>query len=146
MRTNVLGVGVTGLMLAMITFMAPPAAAETMSFKPDLTSSSEVPPDSSKGTGSAAVTYDTVSKVLNGTVTFGGLTGNVTAAHLHGPAEAGKNAGPVVTMPATASPLKGIATLTDAQAADLTSGKWYVNVNTAAHKDGEIRGQLEKGK
>ncbi len=38
----------------------------------------------------------------------------------------------------------GSATLTDAQAADLTAGKYYVNVHTAAHPGGEIRGQVEK--
>jgi hypothetical protein len=39
---------------------------------------------------------------------------------------------------------KGSATLTDAQAADLTAGKYYINVHTAAHPDGEIRGQVAK--
>jgi len=32
----------------------------------------------------------------------------------------------------------------DAQIADLNAGKWYFNVHTAAHKGGEIRGQLAK--
>jgi hypothetical protein len=34
--------------------------------------------------------------------------------------------------------------LTDAQAANLMAGKYYVNIHTAAHEDGEIRGQIEK--
>ena len=38
--------------------------------------------------------------------------------------------------------LKGEATLTDAQAADLKAGKWYFNIHTAANKGGELRGQL----
>lgn len=42
------------------------------------------------------------------------------------------------------SPFKGGAILTDAQAADLMAGKYYINIHTAAHKDGEIRGQIEK--
>ena len=68
------------------------------------------------------------------------------AAHFHGPAAAGANAPPVVPVPATAlaSPIKGDATLTDAQAADLAAGKWYFNIHTAAHGPGEIRGQVEK--
>jgi hypothetical protein len=40
------------------------------------------------------------------------------------------------------SPIKGTATLTDAQVADLMAGKYYVNVHTAANPAGEIRGQL----
>jgi len=44
------------------------------------------------------------------------------------------------------SPIKGSATLTDAQAADLAAGNYYVNVHTAANKDGEIRGQIEAAK
>jgi CHRD domain-containing protein len=41
-----------------------------------------------------------------------------------------------------ASPIKGSATLTDTQIAQLEAGKWYVNIHTAANKGGEIRGQL----
>ena len=42
------------------------------------------------------------------------------------------------------SPAKGSATLTDAQAADLTSGKIYVNIHTAANPGGKLRGQVKK--
>ena len=146
MRRNTLTAGLSGLTIAVFASMAPPAVAENVSFKADLKASTEVPPNASKGTGSAAAAYDTESKKLTWTVTFSGLTGNATAAHFHGPAEAGKNAGPVVTLTGTASPMEGSATLTDAQAADLTAGKWYINVHTAEHKDGEIRGQVVKGK
>ena len=146
MRSDFLGTALAGLTLAAIACMVTPAVAETMTFKADLKAASEVPPNSSKGAGAAAVTYDTASKTLRWTVTFSGLTGTATAAHFHGPAEAGKNAGPVVTLTGSASPMAGSATLTDAQAADLMAGKWYINVHTAEHKDGEIRGQVSKGK
>ena len=53
-------------------------------------------------------------------LTYSGLSGPATAAHFHGPAEAGKNAGVAVPIPnAGTSPVEGSATLTDAQAADL---------------------------
>ena len=42
------------------------------------------------------------------------------------------------------SPMKGSATLTDAQAKDLTGGMMYFDIHTAEHKPGEIRGQMEK--
>jgi hypothetical protein len=39
---------------------------------------------------------------------------------------------------------EGSAILTDTQAEDLMAGKWYVNIHTAAHKAGEIRGQVTR--
>jgi hypothetical protein len=69
-------------------------------------------------------------------------------AHFHGPAEAGKNAGVAVWISTKGTPFptsfEGEATLTDAQAADLLGGRWYVNIHTAANPGGEIRGQLLK--
>ena len=124
--------------------MATFALADTVSYKADLQGSQEAPPVPGDGKGSAELTYDTASKKLTWKVTFSGLSGAATAAHFHGPAEPGKNAGVAVPIPGTASPLEGSATLTDAQAADLTGGKWYVNVHTAANKGGEIRGQVVK--
>ena len=93
---------------------------------------------------------DTATKKLTYSATYKDLTGPAAAAHFHGPADAKTNAGVVVPVPAPASggmvsPLKGEATLTDAQAADLAAGKWYFNVHTAANKGGEIRGQVMKG-
>ena len=42
------------------------------------------------------------------------------------------------------SPFSGSKKLTARQAAQLESGGWYVNIHTAAHKAGEIRGQVVK--
>ena len=146
MRPKYLNAARVGLALAMTAALASAAIAETVSYKADLKASSEVPANTSTGTGSVAATFDTASKKLNWTVTFSNLTGAATAAHFHGPAAAGTNAGVAVPIAGTASPLAGSATLTDAQAADLKAGKWYVNVHTAANKDGEIRGQVLAGK
>jgi hypothetical protein len=135
-----------GLALSAAMMFASAALAETVSFKADLKASSEVPPVDSKGTGSLTATYDTGSKSLNYTANYSGLTGDATAAHFHGPAAAGQNAGVVVPVTGSAtSPIKGSATLTDAQAADLMGGRWYFNIHTAANKGGEIRGQVVKG-
>ncbi|KIZ36603.1 MULTISPECIES: CHRD domain-containing protein [Rhodopseudomonas] len=122
-----------------------PAFAEEMTMTTPLTSAAEVPPNNSTGKGTAKVDYDTASKKLSWTITYSGLTGPATAAHFHGPAEPGKNAGVVIPIPNIAkSPAEGSATLTDAQAADLMAGKYYVNIHTAANKGGEIRGQVTK--
>ncbi|WP_024510498.1 CHRD domain-containing protein [Bradyrhizobium sp. ARR65] len=138
----------TKIMFAALAFgavivLAGPASAEK--FKATLDGKSEVPPTTSTGTGTADIDYDPASKKLSWTVTYSGLTGPATAAHFHGPAEAGKNAGVAVAIPnATSSPVKGSATLTDAQAADLEAGKYYVNIHTSANPAGEIRGQVTK--
>ena len=132
----------TFALVATVAF-AGPAFAEK--FKATLDGKSENPPTTSTGTGTADIDYDAATKKLSWKLTYSGLTGPATAAHFHGPAEAGKDAGVEVAIPgATSSPAEGSATLTDAQAADLASGKLYVNVHTAANPKGEIRGQVTK--
>jgi hypothetical protein len=136
---------VTGLATAALLSLPPAAFAQAVNYKADLKAASEVPPADSKGSGTLAATYDPASKKLTYTVNYKDLTGPATAAHFHGPADAKTNAGVVVPVTgAVTSPIKGEATLTDAQAKDLADGKWYFNVHTAANKGGEIRGQVMK--
>jgi hypothetical protein len=118
------------------------ARAEQINFKADLSGASEVPPVTSAGKGAATAALDTASKTLSWTVTYSGLA--PTAGHIHGPAAAGANAGVLVPFsgPNLASPIKGSATLTDAQISDLEAGRTYINLHTADNKGGEIRGQL----
>ncbi|MDX8438680.1 CHRD domain-containing protein [Mesorhizobium australafricanum] len=124
--------------------VASPAMAETMKFKATLDGSQQNPPVTTKGKGTATLTFDTTSKKLSWIVKYSGLSGPAVAAHIHGPADKGTNADPVIPFKKLKSPIKESATLTDAQAADLEAGKYYVNVHTAKNKDGEIRGQIEK--
>jgi hypothetical protein len=122
-----------------------PALAGTTHYKASLTGPAETPPTDSKGTGTVDATYDDTTKTLAWTIDYSGLTGPAVAAHFHGPAAAGTAA--PIEVPLTGSldsPIKGSATLTDAQAKDLTTGMMYFNIHTAAHKPGEIRGQMEK--
>ena len=131
------------LALGAAVAFAGPAFAEKM--KATLNGASEVPPNTTAGTGTADIDFDPATKKLSWKLTYSGLTGPATAAHFHGPAEPGKNAGVAVAIPnATSSPAEGSATLTDAQAADLETGKYYVNVHTKDNPGGEIRGQVTK--
>jgi len=123
------------------TLACPTLAAETR-FAADLKGPSEVPPTDSTGTGQAEVTYDARSKMISWTITYSGLSGKATAAHFHGPAKEGQDAGPMVPLTQLDSPMKGSATLTEDQAKALTGGMMYVNVHTAKYPDGEIRGQV----
>jgi hypothetical protein len=119
-----------------------PVSAEMLAFKADLKGASETPPTDSTGTGIAQVNVDTSSKELTWTITHSGLSGDVTAAHFHGPAAVGQNAGPVIDISGKVE--SGSATLTDAQLADLQAGRLYLNLHTAKFPDGEVRGQVEK--
>ena len=95
-----------------------------------------MPATESKGTGEVTATFDPATKRLSWTGTYSGLTGPVTAAHFHGPAKAGENAGVLVPVTATSSPFSGEATLDDAKAADLEAGRLYFNLHTAANPEG----------
>jgi len=118
--------------------------AEMIKLQADLKGSNEGPPNTSAGSGKAEATLDTDTKVLTYTVTYTGLTGPAMGAHFHGPSEASKNAGIVLPFKTVESPIRGNATLTDSQAADLLGGKWYANIHTAANPGGELRGQMMK--
>ena len=121
------------------------AHADTVKFHATMDGKSEVPPKTTDGKGTADATLDTASKVLTYDVTYSGLSGPATMAHIHGPAAEGANAPVVIPFAApVTSPMHGTATLTDAQVTELTGGRMYVNVHTAANPGGEIRGQLTK--
>lgn len=135
---------IAGAALALI-LAAGPALAETMNLKANLKGSEEVPPADSAGTGTVEATFDTDTKVLTWTITYSGLSGDAAAAHFHGPAAVGANAGPVVPIEGNvASPISGTATLADQQATDLQAGMWYFNIHSAKFPDGELRGQVTK--
>jgi hypothetical protein len=123
-----------------------PAAADTLKYKADLNGPSENPPTTSKGVGSIEADYDTATKTLSWSGTYSDLTGPEIAAHFHGPAAVGVNAGVLVPVDAKASPFKGSAVLTDEQAKDFADGLIYFNIHTAQNKGGEIRGQLAPAK
>ena len=104
------------LLTSFIVVFAGTASAATVKFHADLTPASEVPPTNSTGTGEANMTLDTSTHELTYDVTFSGFSSNVTAAHIHGPAPAGKNAGVVVPLGNNPkSPIHGSAKLTAEQ-------------------------------
>ncbi|MEO6024383.1 MAG: CHRD domain-containing protein [Burkholderiales bacterium] len=107
-----------------------------------LSGNEEVPPVSTSASGSVTIQINS-DKTVSGSVTTKGIA--ATAAHVH-EGEAGKN-GPVVISLTKASDDKWAvpdgAKLSDAQYESYKAGKLYVNVHSAAHKDGEIRVQLK---
>ena len=129
-----------------IALVAVPAFAEIVKYKADLSGPGENPPTTSKGVGTIEASYDTATKQLTWSGSYSGLTGPEIAAHFHGPAAVGANAGVMVPVDAKASPFNGSATLTDDQAKAFASGLVYFNIHTAQNKGGEIRGQMTLAK
>lgn len=114
-----------------------------VAFTTQLRAGNEVPPNTSQGSGSVDAVFNKDTNLFRWKVNYTGLTGPATAAHFHGPAAVGANAGVALAWPSPVrSPLEGRATLTPAQAADLLAGRWYANIHTAAYAAGEVRGQM----
>ena len=132
--------GVVAALAVSMMFAAATAQAEMMKFTTEMTGTAAVPPTDSTATGTAEVTLDTEAKSVTWVYTHTGLSGDMTAAHIHGPATATEAAPPVIDT--TTETMKGTAPITDAQAAELIAGKYYLNVHTEKFPDGEIRGQL----
>ena len=136
---TIIGLGACGSMKPMMPMMS--SSSNAMMAR--LSGASEVPPVMSNASGTAEANLNKQTNELSWTVTYSGLSGPATGAHFHGPAMAGANAGVVVPMTGSlTSPIRGVASLTAAQVADLMAGKWYVNLHTAANPNGEIRGQI----
>jgi hypothetical protein len=129
-----------------LALMAAPASADMLKYKANLNGPSENPPTTSKGIGAIEADYDIATKTLSWSGTYSGLTGPEIAAHFHGPAAVGANAGVMVPVEANSSPFKGSSVLTDEQAKAFADGMIYFNIHTAQNKGGEIRGQLAPAK
>jgi CHRD domain len=144
MTVSILRPALAVLTCATVLVLATPSMAAMINYKATMSAASEVPPNDSKATGMLTATYDEATKKLTWKGSYKDLSGPATAAHFHGPAPSGKNAGVMVPITPNGPEFDGSATLNDAQAKALADGDLYVNVHTAANKGGEIRGQLTK--
>lgn len=105
------------------------------------------PPSTSLATGIATVDLNSLQTMITVNLSFSGLEGPATAAHIHGPALPGANAGilfPLTGVPSAISgsiPTQSFA-ITSTDLGYLESGLLYVNVHTGVFPAGEIRGQL----
>ena len=115
-------------------------------------------PSGSPATGSATISYASLTNTLSYSITFNDLTGAPGAGHIHvgGVNDVGPVILPLSNLPAAPSgtfsgtltaanliprPAVGINTFSDAIAA-IAAGNAYVNLHTARFPGGEIRGQL----
>jgi uncharacterized surface anchored protein len=112
----------------------------------DASGAQEVPPVTTSATGTLSGTYNANTNELQYNINWTGLSGDVSAAHFHGPALAGADADPIITLAVTTNGVNGnitgTATLHDSTEAHLLNGKLYYNLHTALNPGGEIRGQV----
>lgn len=139
--------GKFALSSALVLAMAGVASAETINWISTLDQAQEVEKLTvvEGAMGNAEGTIDTETGRMNFNITFSDMSGDLVAAHFHGPADVGENAAPVVDLNGEGgltSPIVGFAMLSAEQIEEIKGGKWYVNLHTEANPDGEIRGQL----
>lgn len=121
-------------------------AGASMAFAGDvkvkLTGTEEVPPVETSATGSGTITVND-DMTVSGSVMTKGV--DAVAAHIHN-APPGKAGPPIITLVKGSDNEWSVpegAKLTAEQYAAFKAGNLYVNVHSAAHKPGEIRGQLK---
>jgi Cu/Zn superoxide dismutase len=144
----------TASLLLLMVMLATPAQADPITFVANLSGANERPnPVSTNATGTATLTFDTNNPtVITLTLTYSGLSGNPTGAHIHGLSGPDANSGVRVdftsNLPAaTSGTFTTTITLNATQAgfvnlANLNAGQLYFNLHTAGNPGGEIRGQF----
>jgi len=160
------GVALIGSALAL------PASATLVVYNANLSGAAESPANASLGTGTSQVTIDTVLNTMRVEVTFSGLSGTVTASHIHCcTAIPGVGTAGVATVtptftgfpsgvtagtydhlfdmtqtgsynPAFITAQGGLANAMTVLFAGLNAGTTYLNIHTNVVPSGEIRGFL----
>lgn len=115
------------------------ATAEELKFK--LSGDMEVPPVKTMAQGNADITINK-DMTVSGKITTSGIV--ATMAHIHN-GKAGFNGPPIVTLTKNGDNgwmVPAGAKLSETEFKAFMADGLYVNVHSAANKDGEIRGQL----
>ena len=129
-----------GSVLALLAMLAVSSPAATLTFvatgplAPGLSPLNENPAHpTSNGTGTALVTWDTVTNIMTVNVVFSGLTTPSTAAHIHCCAEPPGNAGVATTVPFFPGFPIGVTSGTYSHTFDMLSSGSYNPAFVTAH-------------
>ncbi|MDB5986527.1 MAG: hypothetical protein JWR16_1580 [Nevskia sp.] len=142
MRNKVSASHAARALVSVAALFAVAGSAWAEEVKVALTGAEETPAvaTSASGTGTFSIASD---KSVSGGVKTSGIDGTAVHIHLGAPGEKGP---PVITLAKAADgswTVPADSKLTDEQYASFKSGNLYVNVHSADHKPGEIRGQLK---
>lgn len=107
-----------------------------------LSGSQVVPPVTTSGSGSGTIKVSD-DKSVSGSIKTSGLDGAAAHIHVGAPGQNGPIAIPLAKGSDGTWSVPAGAKATDAQYQAYKAGNLYVNVHTAAHKGGEIRGQIK---
>ncbi|MDQ6815234.1 MAG: CHRD domain-containing protein, partial [Bacteroidota bacterium] len=119
-------------------------AGETQYFTNTLSSSQQVPTNSSTATGKVTAILDRVTNKVFLTGNFTGLDSAASAGHIHR-GLTGTNGPVIVPLSVTkdiTGTITGSATVSSSFADSMTRGFTYVNIHNSTHPGGEIRAQL----
>jgi len=148
------------------------AQASPITYYTYLSGAAEAPPNASKGSGYAEVVFDLDAHTMQIDVAFGGLTGTVTAAHIHCCVVPPGTASVATTTPTFTGFPSGVTSGVYSHLFDMTlassyraafltasggtpllaeqalftgveAGQAYLNIHSSAFPGGEIRGFLE---
>jgi hypothetical protein len=103
----------------------------------------ENPPVSTPAAGCGLFSLDRANDVLGYDIRVTNLIGTEAAAHIHGFAGRGANAGVLTALPAPAVRKLGAWGYNPGDEESIQKGETYVNIHTTAVPTGEVRGQIE---
>ena len=140
-----------------------PTTNNIVNFRATMTAASEVPVNTSTGSGLFTATLDTITNVFTYDIIFSGLTTPVNNGHIHGPAAAGVNSGTTINYNTIAGATFSFGQVSGAAHGQVTlnsgtqitatvngdslrkllfAGLTYSNIHTTQNAGGEIRGQV----
>lgn len=124
------------------------SSAAIVQYKATIDGAQEVPATDSTSTGVADLEFDDVAKTLRGTIELSLAEGTeVNNQHIH-QAKCGESGS--ILKPLTPPGLNGVIaidpplTFDESGVKALENGELYINIHTAKHAGGEIRGQIYK--
>jgi hypothetical protein len=162
---------ISAVLITLAMVIGGAAQAAVIHFNVDLSGLNENPPNASPASGSATIDLDLVTRMLTIDVTFSGLLGETTAAHIHCCAVPPANAQVATQVPTFIGFPLGVMSGSYSNTFDMTlassynpnfindhggtvglayadllagmlSGQSYLNIHTSMFGGGEIRGQL----